>query len=182
MKKTAKRIVIAVSVIALVGIGSYAFAGWGMGYGRGMHGGMGYGPGGGYDCPFDGPGMGANPDPETAGAIQAARKAFFEETAGLRNKIHQKTQALEYALAAEKPNAEEASAIQKELSGLRAEFDQKRVAHQIEMRTDFPELAAGFGRGHGCRRMGRGRMMGQGPMGYGPGGHMGYGRGMQGGW
>ena len=186
MNRIAKRIIVAVSVIALVGIGSYAFAGWGMGYGRGMHGGMGYGPGGGgYNCPYGGPGMAVNPDSEAAGKLHEAREAFSQETAELRNKIYQKTEALEYALAAENPNPEEVSAIQKDLSDLRAEFDRKRIAHRIEMRKNFPELAAGYGHGRGCRGMGRGRMMGQGPMGYGPGGHgghMGYGRGMRGGW
>jgi Spy/CpxP family protein refolding chaperone len=185
MKRTANHIIVAVSVIALVSIGSYAFAGWGMGYGRAMHGGMGHGPtGGGYNCPYGGPGMAVNPDSETAGKLQKARQAFFQETADLRGKIRQKAEALEYALSAADPNPEEVSALQKDLSDLRAEFDQKRVAHRIEMRKSFPELAAGYGRGRGCRGMGRGHMMGHGPMGYGPGGggHMGYGRGMHGGW
>jgi len=186
MKRITKRIIVAVSVIALVGIGSYAFAGRGMGYGRGMQGGMGYGPGGGgYNCPYGGPGTAANINSEKAGKLHEAREAFFQETADLRDKIYQKTEALRYALSAENPNPEEVSAIQKDLSDLRAEFDQKRVAHRIEMRKNFPELAAGQGRGHGFRGKGRGRMMGRGPMGYGPGGHgghMGYGRGMRGGW
>lgn len=183
MKSTIKRIIVAVSVIALVSIGSYAFAGWGMGYGRGMHGGMGYGPGGGgYNCPYGGPGMTVNPDSEAAGKLHEAREAFFQETADLRGKIRQKTDALEYALSAENPNPEEVSALQKDLSDLRAEFDQKRVAHRIEMRQNFPELAAGYGRGHGCRGWGRGHMRGHGPMGYGPGDHRGYGRGMHRGW
>lgn len=174
MRKTMKRIIIAVSAIALVGIGTVAFAGWGKGYGRGMQDGMGYGPGGGgYNCPYGDPGTIASPDSETAGKLNAAREAFFQETADLRDKMYQKKEALEYALSAGDPNPEEVSALQKDLSDLQARFDQKRITHQIEMRKNFPELAAGNGRGF--RGMGHGRMMGHGSGGHGKGRQMGYG-------
>lgn len=163
MKQHVKRIVIAASIIAIAGFSANAFAGWGMGYGHGPRG-MGHGPGSGWNCPYGGPGMAAQLDSATAGKVNEARQAFFQETAEIREKIYQKTQALEYALASDNPNPEEAAAIQRELSDLQAQFDQKRLAHRMEMRKSFPELTAGYG----CRGMGRGRMM-QGGWGNGPG-------------
>jgi len=184
MRKNTKLIVVAVSAIALLGIGTVAFAGWGMGYGpgpRGMGHGYGAGPGSGWNCPKGGPGMAGHLDAETAQKLNNARQAFFQETAGLREGIQQKRQALHYALSAENPDPESAAAIQEELSGLKAQFDQKRIAHRIEMRKNFPDIPAGYGDGYGRSGMGSGRMMGHGKgMGYGC--RMGFGPGMHGGW
>lgn len=168
MRRQMKGIVTALSAIALVSIATIAFAGWPMGYGYGMHRGMGYGPG-----------AAGTVDTETLQEFDQARQAFFQETAGLRDQIHQKRLALENAFAAETPNREEVRALQRDLSNLRAQFQEKRLEHRLDMRNRFPELAAGYGAGNGCRGRGHGRMRGHhGPMASGPGAHMGYGQGM----
>ena len=81
---------------------------------------------------------------------------FNAETEALRQKIYAKDLALRSELAKEKPNTQKASEMQKELSQLESEFDQKGIDHLITLRKNFPDFNKGFtGRG------GRG--------GYGPG-------------
>ena len=75
-------------------------------------------------------------------------------------------QALRSELAQENPDPQKAAAIQKEISGLEAQFDQKRLEHRLEMRKISPNAGGGWmmggGRGHhgrgmeGCPGGGRG--------------------------
>ena len=159
-----------VAIAAIIGIGAYAFAdggGYGMG-GWGHH-------RGGYHMGWGGPGYGDKSDlsEEDFKKLDDQMRTFYKETESIRQKSYEKELALRSELAKENPDAKKATDLQKELSGLESEFNQKRIAHMLALRKDNPNFNRGF--------MGRGGMGGYGPggmMGYGPGGGMrGYGPG-----
>lgn len=156
-----------IAVVALVGLGATAFADWG---GGGWHRGSGYhhrgwggGPGSGY-----GPMMDDLSDDEIK-VFEKERQAFFKETESLRQDLYSKELELRSELAKENPDAKQAASIQKEISNLETQLDQKRVDHMIKMRKINPNA-------------GRGYMMGRGGMGYGPGSGQGFGSGGGGGY
>ena len=160
---TLTKIVAVVAVVAMVGIGANAFAGWGRGP-EGKH--RGYGPGG----------YGADLSEEDYRKVEEQRKAFFEDTDKLRQDLHRKNLELESEFAKETPDAAKASAIQKDVSQLQADLDQKRIAHMLKMREINPNAGKGYhGRGYGRGMGGPGRgkggyhMRGYGMGGYGPG-------------
>jgi len=68
-------------------------------------------------------------------------------------------------MAKQDPDVNKAVALQKEISELEGQLDQKRVEQRIKMQKENPDFFAGRGAGRGY--------------GYGPGG-MGMGRGFQG--
>ncbi|MEJ2157404.1 MAG: periplasmic heavy metal sensor [Desulfobacteraceae bacterium] len=121
-----------------------------MGYGYGGGHMMGYGPGygrhmGGYDR------WGALSE-ENAAKIDAARNDFYKATRELRNKIEDADIALRREMDKDKPDEGKVLDLQKKLSGLQAEFDQKAIAHRLEMRNLMPEGYRGRGgRGGYCR-------------------------------
>lgn len=143
-----------------------AYDGWGRGHHRG-------GPGmsGPQDCPAwsdeAGPGRRMGLSEEDALKFQEKRTAFFEATRALRGNLYQKGLELRSELAKADPDVERASEIQAEISSLRSELDQKRLAHRMEMRKLFPDagpmMGSGYGRHHGKGRHGmRGSVSGQG--------------------
>ncbi len=174
------KVILILTVIATAGFGAYAFADWGMGYDRhglGMYGGgMGYG----------GQGYMGNLSADEIGVLDQERAAFFKATEDLRQDIYAKELELRSELAKQNPDARKVADLQKELSELEAQLDQKRVEHVIKMKKINPDAGQGFmGRGNmrdgmmGGGMMGRG-MMGGGMMGQGMGPGM-MGRGMMGG-
>jgi zinc resistance-associated protein len=160
-------ILLVLAIVGIVGFSAPSFAGWGRGGGGNcpMAGG-GYGPGGG-----SGPwGGGADLTDEEIAALQKERNAFFEQTRDLRDKIYQKGLELRAEMAKQSPDAKKAAELQKEVSGLEGELDQKRLDQRLKMQKENPKL---YGRGFG-RGMGPG-------YGRGPGSGMGMGMGMGGG-
>ena len=155
--------IIILTVLAIVGFGAYAFADWGMGYGHrmGMHGGMGmYGGGMGYGCPgwngaapgwqgTAGPAYRGNLTPDQIKALDDARSAFFKETESIRQDLYAKNLALRSELAKPNPDTAKAAQLQKEISELRAQFDQKRLDHMVKMREINPQAGRGFAGGYG---------------------------------
>jgi Spy/CpxP family protein refolding chaperone len=156
--KTAKITMILI-IAAVLGIGVTSFAGWGRGYwgsgypmgsyhmgpGYGMHQGWGYGA------------MGYQNDlsDEQIASLDKERRDFYDATAELREALVQKELELRGELAKAEPDAQKASALQKEISGLESQLDQKRLDQSIKMRKDFPQF--GYrGDGYGPRGMGRG--------------------------
>ncbi|MFH2121601.1 MAG: periplasmic heavy metal sensor [Pseudomonadota bacterium] len=176
MKKTrTSKTLLILAGIAVIGIGSYAYADWGMGYGRhmGYGWGSGYGPGmmgpGAYEGYGMGPGMMGYPgdrsgnwgnlSDEDAKKIEKEQATFLRSTEQLRQDIYAKGLELRSELSKENPNAENAATLQKELSGLEGRLDQKRVDHMITLRKITPNLGRSFA--------GRG-MMDEGPGDYAP--------------
>lgn len=154
-----KNTFIAVLSVAVVGFTVSAFAYDGMGYGR--HGRGNYGDG---NCPgYYGQGYNSQLSPEELKQVQQEREAFFKETEGLRNDMFEKRNALQSELDKETPDVASASKLQKELSDLKAQLDQKRLDHIVKMKKINPNAGRGF-MGQGGKH--RGQMMGKG---YGPG-------------
>jgi len=165
MKKTRTgKTLLILAVVAVLGIGSYAYADWGMGYGRhmGYGWGSGYGPGmmgpGAYDGYGMGPGMmgyrgdgegsWGNLSKEDAAKIGNEQTAFFKATEKIRQNIYAKGLELRSELAKENPDAGKAANVQKELSELEGQLDQKRVDHMLALRKITPNVGRSFaGRG-----------------------------------
>lgn len=145
MKNNMKRISI-LAVLAVFGLSALAFAGWGNGSGHMM--GSGWHRGGGYDGDLSN---------EQVAELERQRAEFFRATVDVRQELKAKALALESELAKEEPDVSRAKALQKEISELRADLDQKRLEYDIQA-------------GKSARGWGHGSMMGYG---YGP--EMGYG-------
>ena len=168
MNRIASKILAVLTVFTVMGFGVYAFADGEMGYGRHHAGWNHHGSewkDGGYGCPGYGY-MAGNLSDEQIQKMDEQREAFFKSTEDLRQNIYQKSLALESEFAKKNPDAKIAANLQKEISDLRAQIDQKRIAHMIEMKKINPGLGAGFmgpgmmGHGYGRGYRGNGPMMG----------------------
>jgi len=141
----------------MMGYGGYGGYGMGPGMmGYGGYGGYGMGPGMmGYGGHMMGPGSwtdrgyNANLSDEQHEKLDAAREAFFKDTSQLRDQIQEKRYSLNNELNKETPDTAKVTQLQKELSKLDSEFDQKSIAYQLEVRKIVPEkdLRSGFGPG-----------------------------------
>jgi hypothetical protein len=162
--RTLRNIILAIAVIAIAGIGINAFAHGSMGRGGGM---MGYGGGmmGGYGGGWGHHGYGYGNDKgvrwsdEDYRKFEQQREAFFKDTQDIRSKLYDKEKELQAELNNDNPDAAKASQLQKEISELQSEFDQKRIDHMIEMKKQNPNMGRGFmgggpGMGYGSPRGG----------------------------
>jgi zinc resistance-associated protein len=163
-----KSIILSAAVLLIGSATAFAHGGgWG-GYGGHM---MGYygghmmdyddgpmmGPGYGYGPGMYGNGYGGREalSEEQAAKLDAIQEKFYKETLPLRSQIDEKRLALRDEMIKEKPDVDKATKLQKELSALEAEFDQKALAYRLEVRQLLPERAfdrgngRGYGRGHG---------------------------------
>ena len=148
-KSNLRKILMILTVVAVVGFGAYAIAHWDMGYGH-----HGWGPGYYY-------GGNGGPDFQSIGDLtddqiknlNEERDAFFKETGGIRQKIYAKELELRSELAKPDPDPKKAARLQKELSTLEKRLDQKRIDHMVKIRKIMPGAGNGF--------------MAMGPMGYG---------------
>ena len=159
--RTALVSLVAVSVIA---VGATAFAGKGM---RNQGDDRGYGGCGSQNrragCAYGQ--MNADLTPEQREQMEAERETFFDATKNERQDLYAKRLELKAEMAKSEPELEKASALQKEVSELQGNLDQKRLGHIMAMRKINPDA------GRGCMMEGRGmgrHGMGQG-MGYGSG-------------
>jgi Spy/CpxP family protein refolding chaperone len=170
--KTGK-IFMVLTIAAVLAVAATSFAGWGrghggygyhMGPGYGMHRGWGQGPRG-----YDDQGYQSDMSDEDMANLDKERQAFFEATSDLRENLYQKELELRSELAKPEPDAQKAAGIQKEISNLESQLDQKRLDHRIKMRKDFSQ--SGYrGDGYGPHGRGMGRGMYGGGGGYGTGG------------
>ena len=159
--------VIVLAIIGIVGFAATSFAGWGRG-GGGNCGDQGSG----WAQRGSGPaGYQNNLSDEDLDKLNKERQAFFEDTRQVRENLYQKELELRSELAKKDPDAKIAVGLQKEISDLESQLDQKRVEKRIKMQKENPDFFAGRGYGKGGGGMGRGYGMGQG---------YGMGRGFQG--
>lgn len=125
------------------------------GYGGHM---MGPGYGGGHMMDY-GPGYGPHMrrygswgslSEEDAAKIDAARDDFYKETRELQGKIDDARIALRNEMDKDRPNESKVMELQKQLSGMQAEFDQKSLAHELKIGKMVPEgyQARGFRGGY----------------------------------
>jgi Spy/CpxP family protein refolding chaperone len=164
IQNTTKTVIIA-SIILLVGATiAFARGGWGGGWDGPMTRGYG-GQLMGTDC--DGTGAGncrgwgkrggyGNLSQEEAAKVEQAREKFYTDTKEIRRNMNALRVDLRDEMTKDTPDSAKALKMQKELSGIEAQFDQKRIQHQLEMRKLLPEKfkQRGFGRGYGdsyCR-------------------------------
>lgn len=145
-----RNVVLAIAAVAVAGIGINAFA----------HGGMGRGGGWGYhhdgmqyqgNC---GPRYNQEMNSEEYKRFEQKRESFFNETKELRADLYEKERDLQNEFAKDELDAAKASGLQKDISELRAQLDQKRIDHMVEMRKLNPKAGRGY--------MGGGPMMGYG--------------------
>ena len=173
---TAKNIIITIASIAVIGLGINAFADGGMGRGGGWN----HHRGGMYYQGCYGNGNTDELSPEVYKQLEEKRDAFFNDTKDIRAGLFEKSRELQNELAKDDPDVALAASLQKEISDLQAQFDQKRIQHMIEMRKLNPDAGRGY-MGRGPRRGYGGHMMGYGGPGRGYGGPMmGYGGPMMG--
>ena len=138
-----KKLIIGLTVAAVIGIGTYAFGHMGGGdgyYGR-MHGGpmmhQGY---------YGEPGNDYRTDlkDEDIKALDEERIAFLKATDSVRQNLYSKELELRSELYKENPDVSKAGALQKEISELESELDQKRLDHMIKIRKLNPNAGRGF--------------------------------------
>ena len=93
-------------------------------------------------------------------------RTYYGEMAEHRNLIRDKSADLDAVLNSPNPDLEKAKTIQKEISDLRANLDEKALKYELEARKITPEFRSGNSEsgwyGHHMGRYDRG-------MGYGPG-------------
>ncbi|MDX2500465.1 MAG: periplasmic heavy metal sensor [Deltaproteobacteria bacterium] len=156
MNKLSKAIIL-VAIVGIVGFAATSFAGWGRGGG-------GYcrGQGGGGGQRWSGPaGDQNNLSDEEIDKLNQQRQTFFEDTREIRENLYQKELELRSEMAKKDPDAKKAVSLQKEISDLESQLNQKRVAQRIKMQKENPEIFAGRGYGQG-RGYGKGRGYGMG--------------------
>ena len=172
MKNLTKAIVV-LAVLGVVGFAATSFAGWGRG-GGGNCWGQGYG----WAQRGAGPaGYQSNLSDEEIDKLNQARQAYFEDTREIRENLYQKELELRSEMAKKDPDAKKAVSLQKAISDLEGQLDQKRVEQRLKMQEENPDFFAGrgYGQGRGYGKGGRG--LGRG---YGMGPGYGMGRGFQG--
>jgi Spy/CpxP family protein refolding chaperone len=172
-------IVSALLVLTLVWVLSAEAQGWGRGGGRGA------GPGWQDDT------YGLNLTQDQSTKINRLRQSFWKDTADFNTRIDQKQLELNSLLLEPNPDSQKVTKLQKEISGLQSQFDEKRINYQLESRKiltpeqiaqlppgctlGFGNLMGGSSPGYGCG-IGAGYGVGRG-MGYGCGRGAGFGRG-----
>lgn len=144
MKSNNMRTVIAGLVtIAVIAVGTPAFAGKGMGC-QGAE--RGYGGCGNQQrqggCAYGQ--MNEDLTPEQREQMEAQRQAFFDATKKERQDLYAKRLALKAEMAKSEPDINKASTLQKEASELRGILDQKRLSHVMAMRKINPDAGRGF--------------------------------------
>jgi zinc resistance-associated protein len=141
-----KKLLGILTIALLIGAVAVPVMALGPGWGRGGH--MMYdwgnGPG---NSPYYGRGY-ESLTPEQQEQLNTVHKKFYDETNQIRNELWTKRAELNEAINTASPDAEKARAIQKEISDLRAQLDQKRIDLALEEHKINPD-AAGYGRGYG---------------------------------
>jgi len=140
------RMVVVGAVVMLMGFGMNAFAGMGPGSGMGA--------------------ASANLTDDQIKQMNTERNEFQTATQGIHQQLNEKRQALNTELTKQTPDAATAASLQKDISDLQAQFDQKRLTHILKMKKIDPNFTEGRGMGHGMGP-GMGPGMGNSPFGGG---------------
>jgi zinc resistance-associated protein len=184
--RTLGKVMIVLAIVAGLAIAGTALAGWSRAYGSGYGSGWCPGPGYGWGARGFAPGYSQDLSDEERAQLDEERENFWKETGQLRDQLYQKQLELQSELANQNPDAGKASALQKEISDLQAQMDQKWIDYRVKMGKAAPNYGY-MGRGYGPRGFVMGPGYGaQGPMmgpGYGAQGPMmgpGYGYGPRG--
>jgi len=158
--KINKKSTFGLAAVLTLAIAAVAFAHGGSGYGSHMGGYGGHMMGPGYDGRMmgwdsdDGPhcrGYGArgNLSDEDAAKLENSREKFYADTRELRDRIQEKQIAFRKEMNKANPDKNKLGQLQKEISALHSDFDQKALAHRLEVRKLLPENYRGSGYGQG---------------------------------
>jgi hypothetical protein len=159
MNNNTKKIMV-LTVVAVFGIATLAFAGWGRGYGHMMgYGSMGPGWNHMGEYGYGQRGYYGNLSEKEMAKLDQQSAEFFKATENISQQLYEKELALRSELAKENPDTSKASKLQSEISTLQSELDQKRLDFEIQARKSSPNYNRGY-RGYGP-------MMGNGPRGGG---------------
>ena len=175
--RTTKTILI-ISAVLLVGT-AVAFAHGGGGWGNGDYGhmrgygghmmGPGYGgrmmDGSSYGPHMRGYGGQESLTDEQRVQLDEARDQFRKQTQEVRGVMEEKSVALRNEIIKEAPDRGKALKLQKEISALKADLDEQRLQHRLEVQKIAPNAFQGKGYGRGYGR-GGGRGFGGGGYGY----------------
>jgi zinc resistance-associated protein len=153
MKRNTKGIM-TLTVLAVFGFSTLAFACRGDGYGHMMGPSM-MGPGW-----QQGSGYYGNLSADEIAKLDQQRVEFFRATENTRQQLYEKNLAMQSELAKENPDTAMASRLQSEISKLQSDLDQKRLEYDIQARKSAPNYNRGNNGGYGS-------MMGYGPHGGG---------------
>ncbi len=140
-----KKLVTVLGVFLLVGVMAYPVFARGPGWG--------YGGGGPGSCWQDRGGYHAVA-PEQQQKLNTLDQKFFNETSATRNSIWKKQNEMTVLLNGENPDPAKLQTLQKEISGLKAQMAEKRLAYRLETRKVAPagNYGGGYGRGRGGNR------------------------------
>ena len=144
------RLAMILGIVLLAGAVAVPAMALGPGMGWGHHR-MGYGG--------NGPGYGTiygNLTPDQRSSLRALDSKFYGDTQDLRQQIWTKSDQLDAVLNSANPDAAKAKALQKEISDLQANLDQKRLNYELEAHKIVPNqyLAYSYGPWYG-HHMGR---------------------------
>lgn len=164
ISRTTKTIVFISAVLLIGATLSFAHGGWGQGDNGHMrgYGGQMMGPAYGGQM-MDGPGYGqhmrgngnrGNLSDEQLTQLEEARDKFRKETQELRGKIEEKSVVLRNEMIKDEPDTGKAMKLQKNISEMRADFDQKKLQHRLEVQKIAPDAFQSRGGGRGFRRNG----------------------------
>ena len=147
-----KKLVTVLGVFLLVGVMAYPVFARGSGWGGGCSGwGSGGEQGGGPENCWRN--QGGNPAlaPEQQKELNNLDQKFFNETSSLRNNIWNKQNEMTQLLNGENPDTAKLQTLQKELSTLKSQMADKRLAYRLETRKVAPQgtYGGGYGRGRG---------------------------------
>lgn len=154
MKKTHIRNALIVSAVFIFAVAGLALAhdewggrggygghmmGYGGGYGGHMMGGPGYGP-------MMGPGYGqayGDLSKEDNDKLEAARETFFDQTRELREKMDDKSFAMQKELEQPTLDRDKLKALQSDLSQLQSQFNAYALDYKLAVRDILPDEARG---------------------------------------
>lgn len=148
IKRSTSKIFVILTVAAILGFGAYAFAHMSMGYGPSGWGGH---MAGWHHRGYNEQGYGYMPklSDEQITKMEKERAKFFETTRELRDDIYDKELEIRSELAKSDIDKAKAASLQKEISKLRTQLDQKHVDHIVNMQKIIPDIDRGFmGMGH----------------------------------
>ena len=126
--------VIVLTMVAILGFGTNAFARQGAGYCRNVC--LNQDTGQNRFCRDN---CGTNKlSEEQIKAINEQRKAFFDATEDLSQGLYEKEAELMSVLAKKAPDTEKAKAIQKDISDIKSQMHQKKIDHYVKMEKINP--------------------------------------------
>ena len=152
-----KKLVTVLGVLLLVGVMAYPVFARGPGWGRGCSGwgsGGGQGNGPGYCWQDQGGNPAATPEQQQLNNLD---QKFLNDTSALRNNIWNKQNEMTQLLNGENPDTAKLQTLQKELSAMKSQMADKRLAYRLETRKLAPQSADGGGYARGRGGYGRNR-------------------------